>query len=179
MEPFRRTLAEGTRHRIEEAALVDPERVRRRLRDMDHRTSLLEEIRARGRAAFLGDIGLRAQAERHLQLLIQAAIDIATHVVAEDSSVTPEDYGSTFALLADMGVIDSDLVGDLRAAAGFRKVLVHAYLEVDPERVWDHLSSLVLTSARSRTFRRGHGHLVSGPARGWRLMAASLRIRVV
>lgn len=94
---------------------------------------------------FLEDQALQAQAERHLQLAIQAALDIANHILAEDSAETPEDYASTFTLLGRIGVVEEGLAGRLRASVGLRNILVHAYLDVDPVLVWEsmeHLSDL-------------------------------------
>lgn len=122
--------------------MVDPESVRRRLREIDRRLTALREIETDGRDAFLRDAGLQAQAERHLQLALQAALDVTLHVVAEESGATPEDYASSFTALADLGIVESDLAGRLRLAAGLRNILVHAYLDVDPERVWTYLSRL-------------------------------------
>lgn len=122
--------------------MVDRESMRRRLREIDRRVGLLEAIRRGGRNAFIADLGLQAQVERHLQLAIQAAIDIALHVVAEGSADTPENYGAAFVLLAEGDVLDEALAGRLRQATGLRNVLVHAYLEVDPSRIWEHLQNL-------------------------------------
>jgi uncharacterized protein YutE (UPF0331/DUF86 family) len=116
--------------------LVDPESVIRRLRHLGVQLKLLSEIGARGRETFDRDELVRLAAERALQVAIQAAADIANHVLAEDSDVTPEDYGSTFSALADLGVIDRDLARRLRAAAGLRNVLVHVYVDIDPDLVW-------------------------------------------
>jgi uncharacterized protein YutE (UPF0331/DUF86 family) len=99
-------------------------------------------VQAAGHDAFVGDDALRTPCERHLQLAILLAIDIAIHLVAEDSAKTPDDYGSSFAILAEMKVLNSDLATRMRSAAGLRNILVHAYLDVDPERLWNHLSSL-------------------------------------
>ncbi len=81
-------------------------------------------------------------AERDLQIGIQAALDIAIHIVAEDSAETPSNYGSAFEMLAALGVVDPELAQHLRDAAGLRNILVHAYLDVDPERLWDRLAEL-------------------------------------
>jgi uncharacterized protein YutE (UPF0331/DUF86 family) len=102
----------------------------------------LREIEAAGRDAFLGDPRLQAQVERHLQLAIQAAIDIAVHLLAEDSAGPPEDYGSAFVMLAGRGTLPDELAERLRSAAGLRNILVHAYLDVDPGRLWTHLANL-------------------------------------
>jgi uncharacterized protein YutE (UPF0331/DUF86 family) len=109
---------------------------------MDRRVQALRAIERGGREDFLATEGLRTQAERHLQLAIQCAIDVAVHILAEDSTITPEDYGSAFVALAEMDVLNTDLADRLRLAAGLRNVLVHAYTDVDPERVWTHLSRL-------------------------------------
>lgn len=122
--------------------MVDREAVRRRLREIDRRIGLLETIRGGGRPAFLSDLGLQAQVERHLQLAIQAAIDVALHVVAESSAATPENYGSAFAVLNDQLGLDAALAGRLQRATGLRNILVHAYLEVDPSQIWEHLQRL-------------------------------------
>jgi uncharacterized protein YutE (UPF0331/DUF86 family) len=122
--------------------MVDAEVVRRRLRELDRRMIALSDLRDRGQTAFLTDEGVRAQAERHLQLAIQIAIDVAIHVLAEASAATPETYGGAFAVLADIGVIEPGLADSLRRAAGLRNILVHAYLDVDPERLWEHLMDI-------------------------------------
>lgn len=123
--------------------MVDPETVRRRLRQIDRRVTSLRSIVAEGRTSFLDDPDIQAQAERHLQVTIQAAIDIAIHLLADRSAEAPEDYGSSFLLLADSDIIDDELARRLRLAAGLRNILVHGYLDVDPQRVWDHLNRLV------------------------------------
>lgn len=122
--------------------MVDPESVQRRLREIDRRLGWLRSIHSHDRQTFVRDPGLQAQAERHLQLAIQSAIDIALHILAEDSGETPDDYGGAFTLLARLGVLPEQLAERLRRAAGLRNVLVHTYLDVDPTKVWEHLSDL-------------------------------------
>jgi uncharacterized protein YutE (UPF0331/DUF86 family) len=122
--------------------LVDPDVVRRRLRQIDRRVAALRAIAAGREGDFVDDDALQAQAERHLQVAVQSAIDIALHILAEDSSETPEDYATAFLLLARIGLIDRPLADRLRSAAGLRNVLVHTYLDVDPRRLWAHLRDL-------------------------------------
>jgi uncharacterized protein YutE (UPF0331/DUF86 family) len=121
--------------------LVDPDVVRRRLRVIDRRVGALREV-DRDAEAFIADTDLQALTERHLQVAIQAAIDIAFHLLAEDGGDTADDYGSAFTLLSRQGVISADLADQLRRAAGLRNILVHAYIEVDPKRLLAHLDRL-------------------------------------
>ena len=60
--------------------------------------------------------------------------------MSEDSAWTPEDYGSTFTLLAQMGVIDRQLAERLKRAAGLRNVIVHGYVDVDVDLLWEGLA---------------------------------------
>lgn len=122
--------------------MVDPERVQRRLRELDSRLASLRELAAGGQERFRTEPAVRTQIERHLQIAIQATIDIAVHILAEDSTRSPEDYGSAFKELAALGIIDQVLADELRLAAGLRNVLVHAYLDVDPDQLWAHFDSL-------------------------------------
>lgn len=122
--------------------MADAELVRRRLRELGRRVAALRALRDGDEAAFLRDLALQAQAERHLQIALQTAIDVALHIVATETDATPDDYGSAFTALADSGVIPPDLGSRLRLAAGLRNILVHAYLDVDPERIWAQLARL-------------------------------------
>lgn len=103
---------------------------------MGRRLRLIDALLPRGRDALLADPNGFAALERHLQLAIQAAIDIAVHVLSEDVDRTPESYGHAFLLLVEAGVVDPDLGARLKDAAGLRNILVHDYRDLDPLRVW-------------------------------------------
>ncbi len=94
--------------------------------------------------------------EHTLQLAIQAALDVASHIVSERRLGEPETNQQLFVLLARDGWLGDELVGPLRAMAGFRNVLVHGYTDVDHAIVKDvfhhHLGDLVtfVDSVRAR-----------------------------
>ncbi len=122
--------------------MVDAEVLRSRLRELDRRVTALRGAREAGLDRFLADEQLRAAVERHLQLALQAAIDGAAHVLAEDFPEAPDTYRAVFELLARHGVIPSDLAERLARAAGLRNLLVHGYLELEPRRTWEALGGL-------------------------------------
>jgi uncharacterized protein YutE (UPF0331/DUF86 family) len=72
-----------------------------------------------------------------LQLAIQAALDVASHVVSDRRLGEPATNRELFDLLARTGWIDADLTQALRAMAGFRNVVVHGYETVDRAIVRD------------------------------------------
>lgn len=81
------------------------------------------------------DVKERCFVEHSLQLAIQAALDVASHIVSDDRLGEPEHNRDLFALMATAGWIDRSLVTRLQQMAGFRNILVHGYLVVDPRIV--------------------------------------------
>lgn len=77
------------------------------------------------------DIQNRRFVEHTLQLAIQAALDVASHVVSDLRLGEPETNRALFDLLVEAGWVPHDLGEILGDMAGFRNVLVHGYTEVD------------------------------------------------
>lgn len=75
--------------------------------------------------------------EHTLQLAIQAALDVASHIVSARRLGEPQTNRALFDLLWKGGIIGESLAGNLYAMAGFRNVLVHGYQEVDVAIVED------------------------------------------
>jgi len=134
--------------------LVDRDAVVRRLVLLDELLVDLDRARARGVAAYRDDRGLRRQTERALQLALQVCIDVAAHVVAEEGLGMPDDARGLFGRLARAGHVDAALADRLAVAAGLRNVLVHAYVDLDDERVFAALSDLDDLRAFARSAKR-------------------------
>jgi uncharacterized protein YutE (UPF0331/DUF86 family) len=73
--------------------------------------------------------------ERGLHLGAEIVFDIGNHILSAHYGVSADDYEDILTKLATHGVIDPDLRERLRGLGGFRNVLVHDYLALDPERV--------------------------------------------
>lgn len=71
-------------------------------------------------------------AEHTLQLAIQAALDIASHIVSDDRLGEPENNRALFVLLVRSSWVSEQLADALSDMAGFRNILVHGYQAVDP-----------------------------------------------
>ena len=72
-----------------------------------------------------------------LQIAIQAALDIASHVVSDDRLGEPKTNHELFELLARNGMLPQELAQTMRAMVGFRNILVHGYAQVQPDIVKD------------------------------------------
>lgn len=121
--------------------MVDAEGLATRLDPLGPLLAELEDIRAGGRDAYLADFRLRLAAQHAIQLAIQISIDAGAHVVSELGLPPPSDYRGIFASLRSAG-LDDRLAGSLGEAAGMRNVLVHGYIELDDEQLWQALARL-------------------------------------
>lgn len=72
------------------------------------------------------------EVERLLELLVQVAVDILGHELAE-RGIVPESYRQTFLRAGEEGFIPSELSASLAEAAGLRNILVHMYERIDYE----------------------------------------------
>ena len=69
----------------------------------------------------------------NLQRAVQAAIDLAAHVVASEGFGMPVDLKENFRFLREHGIIVAGLAEKLEKMVGFRNIAVHEYQEIDIE----------------------------------------------
>lgn len=73
--------------------------------------------------------------QHSLLLAAQAVLDIATHVITADFTERVQDYRQALESLGKVGVLPVEFAERLAPLAGFRNILVHDYLAVDPAKV--------------------------------------------
>jgi uncharacterized protein YutE (UPF0331/DUF86 family) len=117
--------------------LVDRHVVLARIGKIREYVALLKKIRGMAdEAGFVRDPLIYGNAERYLQLAIQAVLDVSNHIVADMSVSLPADHREIFEILAKHKVLPRALSRRLVPMAGFRNLLVHEYLEIDRHRVY-------------------------------------------
>ena len=72
-----------------------------------------------------------------LQIAIQAALDIASHIVSDGRLGEPRTNRELFDLLQRHHWLSSVLTDTMRQMVGFRNIVVHGYQSVDPEIMRD------------------------------------------
>jgi uncharacterized protein YutE (UPF0331/DUF86 family) len=77
--------------------------------------------------------------QHSLQLAAQVIVDIATHVITADFHSRAQEYREMITELGKVGVLDPEFARRVAPLAGFRNILVHDYLLVDPVIVHDIL----------------------------------------
>ncbi len=121
------------------ARRLERHRIDARLERIEAACGVLAGLAREPAAAILNAPERVAAMERMLEVGIQAAADVAAHVIAAAAWTTPETAGQAFQELARHDVIARDLAERLRLAVGLRNVLAHDYLDVDPARLFASL----------------------------------------
>jgi len=142
---------------------LDPEKLLNKRQFIRGAVQRLEEIRARGREAFLADPLLQDAALRNLQVAIEAMIDAANHIIAREGLGVPRRYRDSMDLLVEHGILPAEHKETFRRMTSFRNRIVHLYEDVDPEEVADVLEhrlgdfEIFLTALAKRYFPAGPG----------------------
>ncbi len=68
----------------------------------------------------------------NLQRAVQASIDLAGHIIADEGLGLPQSLKEYFDLLVLNKIISIDLGQKLKAMVGFRNIAVHEYQNIDP-----------------------------------------------
>ena len=86
------------------------------------------ELRTLGRLEEIpGDVREDRFMAYTLQIAIQAALDVAAHIVSDDRLGEARTNRELFELLARYGWISRELSASLRNMVGFRNIVVHGY----------------------------------------------------
>jgi uncharacterized protein YutE (UPF0331/DUF86 family) len=115
------------------------EAVRARLLKVEEVIGHLLTLRELSQAEVEGDFRNGWALERGLQLGAEALFDVGNHVLSAAFGTAATDYEDILRQLGHRGVIDSALAARLRGLGGFRNILVHAYLDLDSEQVYERL----------------------------------------
>jgi uncharacterized protein YutE (UPF0331/DUF86 family) len=92
----------------------------------------VQELRTLAQPARIeSDLREERFAAHTLQIAIQAALDVASHIVSDDRLGEPETNRQLFDLLADAGWLARPLTNPKHKMAGFRNVVVHGYQALD------------------------------------------------
>jgi len=120
--------------------MTDREAVCRRLHALETYVAELQRLIATvSRDKFTAELGTQWMIEHGLQLAIECVLDIGNHLVTGEQLGTPQSYREIIELLGQRGILPEDFVTRVRSMPGFRNILVHDYLAVDPSIVWDML----------------------------------------
>ena len=79
--------------------------------------------------------------ERLFQLIVDAAIDINTHIIIEKELNVPDDYQSPFMTLGEHKILPMDFAAAIAPSVGLRNLIIHKYGKVDIKKMVDDVKN--------------------------------------
>ena len=110
--------------------------------ELSERLARLRPLQAKSRDDFSEDAYLRDIVERNLEVAAQCCIDLSHRIIAIEQAVKPRDYYEAILQMGELGVVPMPFARQLAPIAGFRNILIHEYLSVDWDEVFEHLLHL-------------------------------------
>jgi len=85
-----------------------------------------------------------AVVERLFQIALEALLDIGRMVISIENLPRPEENDEIFQVLSKANIISEDFSKRAFGMGRFRNILVHGYMIIKPERVFENLQRLKL-----------------------------------
>ncbi len=121
--------------------MVRAEIIRKRLNKLDENLAVLKKLQRYSFEEFIADPERYGSVERFLHLAIEALIDMGNHVIADSELGVVNWYSDIPKILAEKEFISSELEEKWISMIGFRNTLVHEYIDIDREIVYDVLQN--------------------------------------
>jgi uncharacterized protein YutE (UPF0331/DUF86 family) len=102
----------------------------------------LEPFKAKKKEELLQDPYLQDIIERNLEVAAQAVIDISNRIISIEGLEKPRDYYEAIKRLGEAGILALEFSEKLAPIAGFRNILVHDYLDINWDEVYNNLHQL-------------------------------------
>jgi uncharacterized protein YutE (UPF0331/DUF86 family) len=127
------------------------EAIEQRLKELDEILQELDKYRETDRETLRRNLSQRWIVERGLIAAASIILDVADHILAGHFGAYMETYEESLQALQDKAVISAGLYSQIRGLGGFRNILVHRYLGIDPDEVFDNFQKgLVVFPAFAR-----------------------------
>ncbi len=102
----------------------------------------LEPLRVKTRNDIDNEPYLKDIIERNFEVAAQCIIDIANRIISEMEGEKPTDYLTAILIIGDLKVLPVPFAKHIAPLAGLRNILVHQYLDVDWNIIYDYLHNL-------------------------------------
>jgi uncharacterized protein YutE (UPF0331/DUF86 family) len=87
--------------------------------------------------SFIKDIDRQESILFNIQTAVQNCIDIAAHIISEESIGVPGSTTEMLYILEKNGYLSNDLTQKMVKAVGFRNLIVHEYGKIELEQVYE------------------------------------------
>ncbi|MFH1354385.1 MAG: HepT-like ribonuclease domain-containing protein [bacterium] len=118
--------------------MTDREYIQQKVQAITDDLALLVDFKDKTMAEIFADPIQHHAFNNIMQQIIQRAIDINHHIIADTDPKllqSPASYRETFELMGKMGALPPELAADIAGSGAVRNVLVHEYDRVDAKRI--------------------------------------------
>ena len=119
--------------------MLDKERIREKIKVIQKERALLEDFVGISFEDFVANENIHEfyGALHHLQVALQAVLDICQHIVSQKLLGSYRENKEVFDLLQRKKILTPNLAENLKKAIGARNILVHQYEEVDSKQIYN------------------------------------------
>ena len=110
--------------------------------ELNERLARLEPFKTKAKIEIDADPYLRDIIERNLEIAAQCVIDICHRLIVLENARKPEDYYEAITIMGELGILPINVAQHLAPIAGFRNVLIHEYVGIDWDLVYQHLQTV-------------------------------------
>ena len=107
------------------------------LRDLDKMVAELQRHQGKSLDELRAEQTVLLAVEHALQRAIQNLMDIGMHILSGAGINDWDDYRGAILKLGEARVLPPEFAERICGMAGLRNILVHGYLAIDVEKVWD------------------------------------------
>lgn len=122
--------------------MINSEPIKERLKQIDENLPILKELKVISLDKFKDDKKLQRLAERCLEINIQALLDIAHYIIAQNNWKRSSENKEAILTLGAKGIIPEDFARKIEPMAGLRNLLAHEYATIDAVKIHAALQNL-------------------------------------
>lgn len=117
--------------------MVKREVVLSRLNKLNEYIVFLNKVKSYSKKEYIEDPFIYGASERFLHLAIECVLDISNHVISDMRFRKPDSNKDIFQVLLENRIINEELKMNLSNMAGIRNILIHDYIRLDREVVYN------------------------------------------
>lgn len=114
--------------------MIDKEVIKNKIKDIQIYLKEAEADLNLSINEILADYHKSRTLERNFQLIVDAIIDINTHIISRRNLAAPDDYQSTFIILSDNKILPTPFALKIAPVVGLRNKIVHQYGKIDQRK---------------------------------------------
>jgi uncharacterized protein YutE (UPF0331/DUF86 family) len=118
--------------------MTDKEKLTKYIQELEKYLRHLKELQKYNKEEFLSDWKIYELVDRNLHLALETFLTLGEMIISEFGFQKPDSYADIPRILFENKVINQALKEKLIDLARFRNVLVHEYLYLDHEKVYEH-----------------------------------------